>query len=853
MATLHQTSTTPIKSAHEAPDETDTKELSSTNQKDGGVSRPPRKPESQEEDSDEQSSGTRIKVHVEGASRKLMRYISQLETRIRRLETGGHEEEVQTTRTRSGIIQFFLAADRPSIISGNAEDNRWKTRGTFTSEVDDVPLIRALYRWIGPKSDHEEHAPNPKDIEVLELRIASKPVVDFLNRQLEYDFGDDGVLHLVKPFRILIRNFSSIKEERDRLAKYKMADESGHPHSQAEAGATTDAGPSSRDGDSKEPQSAPSTTIDNNNNPVHDFHHLVHFVETYIGASLALYNDYAGNSLTKITFENLWMLFDIGDIIYCPLKKGGQKIKLQQVGPDRPYFTIAGLRPQAYRVSASIGGTPTERTISYSKVPDVPSSSGVKHNYFPAFDGEVEITSLEAYPIRYRTSPGVSNEDLAARGREFVDLMLVRHRKYDGLTASEKTEEVSFHARMEDETPRIRTEQDIARCEEFLDKENLLCLFEGIINGYSLRNRKWVQLDINLLQPVSYEDGWNELVLPKGHRKMVQAMVETLATESQLKTGVHDIEQRQPQPSIDKVGFDPVKQKGQGCVILLHGAPGVGKTSTAECVAAYTRRPLLPLTAGDIGYDPENVEAKLTEHFNVAQRWGCVMLLDEADKDDMQRNALVSVFLRVLEYYKGILILTTNRVGAFDEAFHSRIHLSLYYPTLGRDKTLEIFEMHFRRINKHNEERRQRGDAPIEAEKRRIQKYWKLNYEALRWNGRQIRNAFQTAMALAEYDARGSGKAPVITAKHFDTIANASADFAKYVTEVHGADADQIAMRDRNRLNHNPEARSKLKKLSKVSSSDSSDSEKSMSASSSGDDSDDVDDKKRKNLATLGY
>lgn len=341
-------------------------------------------------------------------------------------------------------------------------------------------------------------------------------------------------------------------------------------------------------------------------------------------------------------------------------------------------------------------------------------------------------------------------------------------------------------------------------------------------------------LDIDLLQPVSYEDGWNELVLPEGHRKMVQAMVETFAAASSLNTGL-DIAQ-QPQPNPDKVGFDPVKQKGQGCVILLHGAPGVGKTSTAECVAAYTRRPLLPLAAGDIGYDPEDVESRLQEHFHLAQRWGCVMLLDEADmflakrtKDDMQRNALVSVSLRVLEYYKGILFLTTNRVGAFDEAFHSRIHLSLYYPTLDREKTLEIFKTHFRRIKKHNEERVQKGDAPIESEKKRLQKFWNINYKVLKWNGRQIRNAFQTAMALAEYDARDSGRPPIITAKHFETIANASAEFAKYVTEVHGAEADQVAMRDKNRLDRNPEASCKIRKLHNSSSSDSSDSKKSGS------------------------
>ena len=62
---------------------------------------------------------------------------------------------------------------------------------------------------------------------------------------------------------------------------------------------------------------------------------------------------------------------------------------------------------------------------------------------------------------------------------------------------------------------------------------------------------------------------------------------------------------------------------------------------------------------------------------------GCVALLDEGDVfleqrtlTDLDRNALASVFLRVLEYYEGILILTSNRVGTFDEAFKSRIQLS---------------------------------------------------------------------------------------------------------------------------------------------------------------------------------
>jgi hypothetical protein len=56
------------------------------------------------------------------------------------------------------------------------------------------------------------------------------------------------------------------------------------------------------------------------------------------------------------------------------------------------------------------------------------------------------------------------------------------------------------------------------------------------------------------------------------------------------------------------------------------------------------------------------------------------VLLDEANVfmeqrslDDLQRNVLISVFLRLLEYYDGILILTSNRVGTLDETFMSRI------------------------------------------------------------------------------------------------------------------------------------------------------------------------------------
>lgn len=77
--------------------------------------------------------------------------------------------------------------------------------------------------------------------------------------------------------------------------------------------------------------------------------------------------------------------------------------------------------------------------------------------------------------------------------------------------------------------------------------------------------------------------------------------------------------------------MDLVKGKGKGLVILLHGLPGVGKILTAETVAAHTGRPLYPITCGDIGETARDVQLNLEHHFRLAHKWGCVLLLDEAD------------------------------------------------------------------------------------------------------------------------------------------------------------------------------------------------------------------------------
>ena len=252
--------------------------------------------------------------------------------------------------------------------------------------------------------------------------------------------------------------------------------------------------------------------------------------------------------------------------------------------------------------------------------------------------------------------------------------------------------------------------------------------------------------------------------------------------------------------------YDIVRGKGKGLVVLLHGAPGVGKTFTAESVAAAIGQPLLQITAGDLGLKPREVDAALKDMFHLASHWNCVLLLDECDifltqrnRADVKRNALVSVFLRVLEFYTGVLFLTTNRVGALDEAVNSRITYVMYYPLLNWEQTKEIWRTNIRRIKK--------GNPSMEVDRKAILKTAQRLFEAnqdknISWNGRQIQNAFKIAVALAYWDLlspdektatailspinENDERHPKLTAAHFEAYADGTWIFDNYRHQATG-------------------------------------------------------------------
>ncbi|XXH01268.1 hypothetical protein Hte_007622 [Hypoxylon texense] len=342
-----------------------------------------------------------------------------------------------------------------------------------------------------------------------------------------------------------------------------------------------------------------------------------------------------------------------------------------------------------------------------------------------------------------------------------------------------------------------------------------LRLLPGSVYAYVLRSRKYCKCDINLIKEISLNrQAFDDLVLPKHYKTLIKSLVD------RHSLGSRPVEQKAQEtkkdhPTVKRTDSQSAKQheagqdtlsivkgKGRGLIILLHGVPGVGKTSTAETVAEATGRPLLPVTCGDIGESAADVEKNLEQIFTNSHRWGCVLLLDEAEVfltkrnlQDLTRNAMVSVFLRALEFYSGILFLTTNRVGTIDEAFKSRIHISLYYAPLDWKTSKLIWQVNIRR-----------SQPRVETDRDEIIRFAKKHFfhsdENSRWNGRQIYNAFKTAIALAEFENQATTddnhsnsnnnkkkkSIPVLTASHLRQVALVAKKFDEYLLETQGGE-----------------------------------------------------------------
>ncbi|KAI4166136.1 MAG: hypothetical protein LQ342_000022 [Letrouitia transgressa] len=584
---------------------------------------------------------------------------------------------------------------------------------------------------------------------------------------------------------------------------------------------------------------------------------LLQFMSEEMQDIFAQHRRLRSSEATTVTFQDLWHLYHAGDLVVTEEETNPNIYRVSIV----PTCDLFSSRRPVKKVKLKSDGSHQQVESVYKEESirsynidlfsfdfDGQHFGPVESRFIVAsYEGEKQITDLPLYPLRFRKDADEIKARMLERGAKFRDLCNIQHCEYTGLSVVEPREQIdsqvivdiNLHCRkfpecaprfglkswVEDAERIVNESCGVPGCTECFKErrmfddhridrqrtveyvksngnllrkidqneelsDDILMLLPNRVFGFVLRSRKWFALEVDSIRPIErHNEGFEALILPQGFARLVEGLVQAHGPKNSDNLSDDGLE------TMHQV--DLVRGKGKGLIILLHGAPGVGKTSTAECVADYTHRPLFPVTCGDIGETAKEVEQNLEQNFSLAHRWGCVLLLDEADvflqardKEDMRRNSVVSIFLRVLEYYPGILFLTTNKVGYFDEAFKSRIHLILYYPPLDKRSTLKVWKMNLRRLveNKKN----------FDVDRKAIEEYARQHFNELReasrptWNGRQIKNAFQTAIALAEFDAKTKQQSrPTLSPEHFDVVARASDGFDEYIARIHGTDADR--------------------------------------------------------------
>lgn len=251
---------------------------------------------------------------------------------------------------------------------------------------------------------------------------------------------------------------------------------------------------------------------------------------------------------------------------------------------------------------------------------------------------------------------------------------------------------------------------------EFVLMEEDLWRTYPYVWGFSMACKTWGRLELSALTPIQWRsDAFDKLVMEPEDKELVHALVSA---------------------NKDALFSDLIDGKGGGTIFLLHGPPGQGKTLTAESVAEVLKQPLYPVSIGELGTDPDVLEKRLRQILDMATVWNSVLLLDEADifleardEHDVVRNAMVGVFLRLLEYHQGVLFLTTNRVRNIDEAFYSRISIALSFGEADTKKREKIWTNLLAAAQIENINVQDLGDYDL--------------------NGRQIKNVIRLSMTLA--------------------------------------------------------------------------------------------------------
>lgn len=279
------------------------------------------------------------------------------------------------------------------------------------------------------------------------------------------------------------------------------------------------------------------------------------------------------------------------------------------------------------------------------------SSHGSKMVKLDLFGSETPVV------VDVRSETGDKDEDR----NEDRDINLYRWHKHNLRYFSPSEEELARHLEADEDT-------------EF--RPDIQVPVHPLVPVFDLKRHLRCRAHVNNLKPYQYRPELAaKLIIPDRDREMIDMLVD------QSNNTFQDI----------------ISGKGQSMNILSGGPPGTGKTLTAEVFAEFKSRPLYTVQCSQLGLKPDEIEENLSVILQRANRWNAVLLLDEADVyisrrgQSLTHNAIVGVFLRVLEYASCILFMTTNMASTVDDAIASRCIVAIGYEVPDADAQRRIW------------------------------------------------------------------------------------------------------------------------------------------------------------------
>ncbi|OTA95451.1 hypothetical protein M434DRAFT_28774 [Hypoxylon sp. CO27-5] len=415
---------------------------------------------------------------------------------------------------------------------------------------------------------------------------------------------------------------------------------------------------------------------------VDDIKEVITFVDDFYGRDTLSIESLHRNG--EITYDHLWTLFPPGCFI------------IQQSG-------ILG-EPQALKFSS---GRYVEQRHGEQKFYAINATLinydgdclgwGEVQLEIPSFNETKAIAALPTLPLKFHPNESQLRDNLMSRGKKYLEFLGMACKEHDGMGVEmvfevEKWVEKKFYAKGRIMVDPAAYKMKLPNCELLKPKvfntiqpddvpEEDLVFCNHRVLGFSFAEKKWGSFAVSMIGDVMWDAAASDrLILSEKRRRLISDL---MRGHESKETGFDDI----------------VRGKGKSLVGLLSGAPGTGKTLTAEVVAELSKRPLYVVSAGELGIEVRDLDKALNDMMSMVHRWGCVLLIDEAEiflrkRQDGQihQNALVGVFLRRLEYFRGIIILTTNRQQDIDDAFKSRIHFKFHYSPLNESGRLAVWK-----------------------------------------------------------------------------------------------------------------------------------------------------------------